>query len=81
MSKTLVGILEIGAAIGLQFVPGIGTVTGISIGLSLAASGLTNLFTPGPPRPEGTETAIKSPTPVRMSGYGAPRSYYYWKVA
>lgn len=81
MSKTLVGILEIGVAIGLQFVPGLGTVEGIALGLSFASQGLMNVFAPGPPRPPGTETAIKSPRPVRQSGYGSARSCYSWTSA
>jgi hypothetical protein len=79
MSKTLVGILEIGAAIAVQFVPGLGTVAGISIGLSLAASGLTTLLT-ATPKPSLEEVPKKSPTPVRRSGYGEGRMAPTWAL-
>ena len=73
MSKTLTGILEIAAGIALEFVPGaqaIGTsliITGVT---TTAAALLTGQQTA---RPDVTETAVKSPTPARVSAYGKSR--------
>lgn len=58
MSKTLAGILEIGAGIGLQFVPG-----GQAIGKQLILAGVTTelgaLLGPKAPRIERPETSWK----------------------
>lgn len=74
MSKTLTGILEVGAAIAVQFIPGLGTVAGISLGLSLAATGLTNIFG-GTPKPETSEGTVKTAIPPRVTAYGISRLY------
>lgn len=83
MGKTLIGLLEIGLAIALQFVPGLGTVAGISLGLSLGAAGLTTLLTKVP-KPQTTAQALKQPIPPRVSMYGRGRlhwSYILFDVA
>jgi hypothetical protein len=68
MSKTLTGILELGIAIGLQFIPGLGTVAGIALGVSFAATGILTLVSETP-KPTRSDTALRSPIPPRMSGY------------
>ena len=47
---------------------------GAAIGSALA-QGLNSLLAPGLPKPPGTESAIKSPTPGRESGYGEGRHF------
>lgn len=78
MGKTLIGILEIGLAIALQFVPGLGTVAGISLGVSLGAAGLSTLLTKVP-KPQTTAQALKQPIPPRVSAYG--RNRLHWAYA
>lgn len=73
MSKTLSGIVQTVVGIGLEFVPGLQAV-----GTSLIISGLTTAVSAlltNTPKPPATETAIKNPTPARVSGYGEGRHY------
>ena len=89
MSKTLVSVLEVGAIVGLQFIPGLGLAVAGALGIGGAAAaqaGLTiatlavtgieaglNSLLSGSPRPEATVTAIKSPRPPRVTAYGIAR--------
>lgn len=41
--------------------------------LAYGAYVVSGLLRPGPPKPQQTETAIKNPIPVRVSGYGTNR--------
>jgi len=71
---------SIGAGLS-QVTLGISALTGISAGLAgtigatLALNGLNSLVGGSLPKPEQTETAIKSPRPPRVSGYGINRLY------
>ena len=58
MGKTITGLLEIAAAIGAQFIPGLNIVAGISIGVTLGATGLATLLQKTP-KPTTTEPAAK----------------------
>lgn len=75
MSKTIGSILKIWFGLNALVV---GAVTG---NFSLAAAGAGLLFggitglTQHAPKPDQTETALKSPTPVRVSGYGLGRHF------
>ena len=71
----LAGGLSLGASFaGVAGALGVSTtslVGGALVGISSVAS----LFAPGAPKPAATETAIKSPTPDRISAYGRSRLY------
>lgn len=74
MGKFLGSILTTIVGVALLFVPGAQT-----IGISLIASGigqfLTTLLTPGAPKPDTVESAIKTSRPPRVSAYGRSRLY------
>jgi hypothetical protein len=107
MGKFLGKLVLIGAAIAINFVPGVGqaitgavygTLAGGAVGAAAAAaltfgqvlsaaitlgvtvggiqalSGILGLG-PSSPKPDTTETAVKTSRPVRTSGYGASRLY------
>lgn len=76
MSKTVVSVLTVAAAIAVQAIPGVGqaigaalvtaiTSAGIAAGLSLVASALQKA-----PKADTTETALKTERPPRISAYG-----------
>ncbi|WEK42992.1 MAG: hypothetical protein P0Y64_16865 [Candidatus Sphingomonas colombiensis] len=71
----------LGVAAGLSVgasISGVAAYIGISSSLLIGAAlgGLSFLIGgPSAPKPEQTETAIKSPTPTRISGYGRQRLY------
>lgn len=71
MSKTLTGILEIAVGTALEFIPGFQAL-GTSLILTGVATTVSGLFQ-HTDKPQQTETAIKSPTPERASGYGRNR--------
>lgn len=75
MSKVVGSILKIWFGINALVV---GAVTGnfglIATGLGLLSSGIGGLVQPHQ-KPNLTETALKSPTPPRVSGYGLGRHY------
>jgi hypothetical protein len=75
MSKVVGSILKIWFGINALVV---GAVTGnfalAATGLGLLVGGITGL-TQHAPKPDLTETALKSPTPARVSGYGLGRHY------
>ena len=92
MGKTLVSVLEVGALVGLQFIPGLGQGVAAAIGigganaaraglaiaslvLTGAEAGLNSVIF-GTPKPDATETAIKSSVPARVSAYGIARLPY-----
>lgn len=107
MGKFLGKLVLIGAAIAINFVPGVGqaitgavygTLAGGAVGAAAAAaltfgqvlsaaitlgvtvggiqalSGILGLG-PSSPKPDTTETAVKTSRPVRTSGYGSSRLY------
>jgi hypothetical protein len=73
MSKTIGSILTAAGSI-TAYVPG-----GQAIGAALIVAGtaFTLLDRPKSEAPEQTETAIRSPTPVRVSGYGKARHHLH----
>lgn len=84
MGKVLGSILLIAAAIAVNVIPGVGqvlsaglisgiTAAGIGAGLSLGASLLG--LGPSGPKPDTTETSIKTSRPPRVSAYGRSRLY------
>lgn len=107
MGKFLGKLVLIGAAIAINFVPGVGqaitgavygTLAGGAVGtaaaaaltfgqvlsaaitLGVTAAGIQSLsgilgLGPSSPKPDTTETAVKTSRPVRVSGYGVSRLY------
>lgn len=88
MTKTLGSILTfaISGPIGLidkragQIVSGvvltaIGIISGNPIALALGLSQLAGAFAPGPPKPETTESQVKTSRPPRVSAYGESRLF------
>lgn len=107
MGKFLGKLVLIGAAIAINFVPGVGqaitgavygTLAGGAVGaaaaaaltfgqvlsaaitLGVTAAGIQSLsgilgLGPSSPKPDTTETAVKTSRPIRVSGYGASRLY------
>lgn len=115
MSRTLTRVALIGAAVAVNFVPGVGqaisatvlgatgsltaglaattaaTIVGaVEAGLALAATAVTvagiqagaSLLGLGPklPRPETSETAVKTPIPPRVFAYGRRRLFGYYAL-
>lgn len=88
MGKTLGNILAVAAAIAVNVIPGVGQALSAAIGATLATatisaitlyglqSGVSLLgLGPGAPKPDTTETAIKTSRPPRVSAYGRSRLY------
>lgn len=78
MSKTIIGILETVVGVALEFVPG-----AQAIGTSLILAGVTTLASAllqHAPKPQLTETALKSSTPARVSGYGLGRHFIAYSL-
>lgn len=100
MGKTLTSIVEIGAIVGLQFIPGVGqavsgVLAGAGIGGLTAAQGLllattalagvegvlnATLLAPNAPKGKLPEASVKTPTPIRRSGYGVGRMLPTWTL-
>ena len=74
MGKTLVSILEVGTEIAATvfLTPLIGPVGAALVGGALVAAE-NGLAKPRSQKPGLTEAALKSPTPARISAYGAAR--------
>lgn len=64
--REIIGAIEIVAGI-VTFNPGLIVQGALTLGSALLEK--------GPPKPPQTETALKSPTPARVSGYGLGRHY------
>lgn len=87
MGKTLGTILAIGAAIAVNAIPGVGQALSAAIGSTLATSVISAITLYGiqsavglvagssSPKPDTTETAIKTSRPPRVSAYGLSRLY------
>lgn len=86
MGKTLGNILAVAAAIAVNVIPGVGQALSAAIGATLATSAITAVtlyglqsgvsllgLGPGAPKPDTTETAIKTSRPPRVSAYGRSR--------
>lgn len=78
MSKALRAIVELGVVTAAAIFTG-----PIGASIAVAAVGLAEatIFKPQAAKPEGTETALKSPTPARQSGYGVSRDVISWSDA
>lgn len=89
MGKTLVSIVAIAAAVAVNVIPGVGQFLSAAIGAQLAAAATTAITTFGltraasllgigasGPKPETTESAIKTSRPPRVSAYGGPSRLY-----
>ena len=79
MGKTLVRVLSVTAAIGVNLIPGVGQLLSLAFAAVTAygvqsAAGLLGLG-PSAPKPQTSESAIKSPRPERVSAYGYRRGY------
>lgn len=93
MGKTFGRILAIGAAIAVNFIPGVGQFLSATLGSALAA-GVTTAVTayglqsaagllglgPSAPKPDTTVQAIKTPRPPRVSAYGISRLYFAYAL-
>lgn len=93
MGKTLGSILTIAAAVAVNAIPGVGQFLSAALGSTLAtavttavtaaalqsAVGLLGLG-PSGPKPDTTETAIKTSRPPRVSAYGRSRLYGAWTL-
>lgn len=87
MGKTLGSILAIGAAIAVNVIPGVGQALSAAIGSTLATAVISSVTLYGlqagvslvsgssTPKPDTTETAIKTSRPPRVSAYGTSRLY------
>lgn len=89
MGKTVTNLLAVAAAIAVNVIPGVGQALSAAIGATLASSviagvtlyglqagaSLAGLMGGGGPKPETTETAIKTSRPPRVSAYGRSRLY------
>lgn len=80
MGKSLGIIIKYVAAVGVNLIPGVGqalsaalvaSATADVIGLGASLLGLG----PSAPKPDTALTAIKTPRPPRVSGYGVGRLY------
>ena len=88
MGKTLGNILAVAAAIAVNVIPGVGQALSAAIGATLATAAISAVtlyglqsgvsllgLGPGAPKPDTTETAIKTSRPPRVSAYGRSRLY------
>lgn len=93
MGKTLTSILTIAAAIAVNVIPGVGQFLSAAIGSTLATVAITAVtiaglqsslgllgLGPSSPKPDTTETAIKTSRPPRVSAYGRSRLYGAWAL-
>lgn len=78
MSRMVGAILQTVAGVALTALGA--PFVGIPLLLSGAQGVISGLFGPSMPKPESTETAIKTPRPPRVSAYGVRRLYGsgYW---
>lgn len=93
MGKTFTRILAIGAAIAVNFIPGVGQFLSATLGSALAA-GVTTAVTafglqsaagllglgPSSPKPDTSSTALKTSRPPRVSAYGIGRLYFAYSL-
>lgn len=88
MGKTLGNILAVAAAVAVNVIPGVGQALSAAIGSTLATAVISSVtlyglqsgvgllgLGPSGPKPETTETAIKTSRPPRVSAYGIVRLY------
>lgn len=76
LSKTLGSIITLAGAVAVNVIPGLGQLASAAILIGSAALGyVVASLDHGHEKPQGTEVAIKSPTPPRVSGYGEGRHY------
>lgn len=87
MGKTLTSILTIAAAVAVNVIPGVGQFLSAAIGSTLATAAISAvtlaglqsaiglLGIGGGPKPDTTETAVKTPRPPRVAAYGRSRLY------
>lgn len=88
MGKTLGSILAVAAAVAVNVIPGVGQFLSAAIGSTLATAVISSVtlyglqagvsllgLGPSGPKPETTETAIKTSRPPRVSAYGIGRLY------
>jgi hypothetical protein len=87
VGKTLGSLLAIGAAIAVNVIPGVGQFLSAAIGSTLATAVVSSITLYGlqagvslvsgssTPKPDTTETAIKTSRPPRVSAYGISRLY------
>ena len=87
VGKTLGSILAIGAPIAVNAIPGVGQFLSAAIGSTLATAVISSVTLYGlqagvslvsgssTPKPDTTETAIKTSRPPRVSAYGESRLY------
>lgn len=88
MGKTLGNILAVAAAIAVNVIPGVGQALSAAIGSTLATAVISSVtlyglqsgvsllgLGPSGPKPDTTETALKTSRPPRVSAYGRSRLY------
>lgn len=88
MGKTLGAILTVAAAVAVNVIPGVGQFLSAAIGSTLATAVVTAVTVaglqsaigllglgPSGPKPDTTETAIKTSRPPRVGAYGRSRLY------
>lgn len=89
VGKVFAGVLILGAAIGMMYIPGAAPWVGkagiglLGIGLSTTVGGITQLLTPIPKAPElqkGTDASFSFGGPVNTSVQGYPIPCVYGRV-